>query len=237
MQKIKALIDKLNRQFEEKAHSDDMLFTIQLLQKELTGGLRETEVLGHSKVSVLIPHVPAVRFAKKVEGNDDEKIYFELSETEASDEEINELLLRQTADAMLQAEKSQEIKKSVNDSDDFDKTNADAMAEVPTYAQYIRNERNAAQQKFSEQEENMVNQQQPKQLKTFITEMDKQLFLKELFRGDADMYERSLKTIDNFQSFGDAEYWILREMKTKLGWLPESPTADHFDRIVRKRFA
>ena len=33
------------------------------------------------------------------------------------------------------------------------------------------------------------------------------------------MYERSIKTINSFTIWPEAEYWIKREFKTKLGWI------------------
>lgn len=51
------------------------------------------------------------------------------------------------------------------------------------------------------------------------------------------MYERSIKTIDNFQAYAEAEYWIRRELKTKLGWLPDDPAVQQFDQLVKKRFS
>ncbi len=40
---------------------------------------------------------------------------------------------------------------------------------------------------------------------------DRYVFINELFRGDEVMYERSLKTINSFRMFPEAEYWIERE--------------------------
>ena len=44
------------------------------------------------------------------------------------------------------------------------------------------------------------------------------LFINDLFRGDEAMYERSIKTINSFNIYPEAEYWISRELKVKLGW-------------------
>ncbi|GAA4303973.1 hypothetical protein [Compostibacter hankyongensis] len=66
---------------------------------------------------------------------------------------------------------------------------------------------------------------------------DKFLFINELFRGDRNMYERSLKTINGCSRLEDAEYWMERELKIKLGWLETNETVRHFYTLVRKRFA
>jgi hypothetical protein len=76
-----------------------------------------------------------------------------------------------------------------------------------------------------------------KDLKKAIGVNDKFLFINELFRGDEAMYERSLKTINNFNVFQEAEYWIVRELKIKLAWEDSKETTKHFFQLVRRRFA
>jgi hypothetical protein len=66
---------------------------------------------------------------------------------------------------------------------------------------------------------------------------DRFVFINELFRGDENMYERSIKTINSFGALGEAEFWIQRELKTKIGWNEGSETVQHFDQLVRRRFA
>ena len=60
---------------------------------------------------------------------------------------------------------------------------------------------------------------------------------KNLFVGDDAMFERSLKTINAFHIYPEAEYWIQRELKVKLGWNDSSTTVQHFDMLVKRRFA
>jgi hypothetical protein len=76
-----------------------------------------------------------------------------------------------------------------------------------------------------------------KDLRKAIGVNDKFLFVNELFRGDEAMYERSIKTINSFHIFPEAEYWINRELKVKLGWIDQSPTVKHFYHLVRRRFS
>ncbi len=66
---------------------------------------------------------------------------------------------------------------------------------------------------------------------------DRFLFINDLFRGDEDMYERSLKTINAFSILPEAEYWIQRELKVKLGWPETSEAVKVFDQLVRRRFS
>lgn len=76
-----------------------------------------------------------------------------------------------------------------------------------------------------------------KDLRKAIGVNDRFLFINDLFRGDEIMYERSLKTIDAFHSLPEAEYWIQRELKVKIGWPEKNETVDMFDQLVRRRFS
>lgn len=76
-----------------------------------------------------------------------------------------------------------------------------------------------------------------KDLKKAIGINDRYLFINDLFRGDEDMYERSIKTINGFSIFAEAEYWIQRELKVKLGWIDNQQTVVIFDQLVKRRFS
>lgn len=65
---------------------------------------------------------------------------------------------------------------------------------------------------------------------------DKFLFINELFRGDRDMYDRSIKTINGCSDLEAAKYWIERELKIKLGWQDKDAAVQQFYYIIRKRF-
>lgn len=76
-----------------------------------------------------------------------------------------------------------------------------------------------------------------KDLRKAIGINDRFRFINELFRGDEVMYERSIKTINNFNIYPEAEYWISRELKVKLGWDIDSEVVAVFDQLVKRRFA
>jgi hypothetical protein len=76
-----------------------------------------------------------------------------------------------------------------------------------------------------------------KDLRKGIGINDRFLFISELFRGDEVMYERSIKTINAFHILAEAEYWINRELKVKLGWDDSIDTVQHFYGLVRRRFS
>lgn len=83
----------------------------------------------------------------------------------------------------------------------------------------------------------MLQSSPVKDLKKAIGINDRYVFLNELFRGDEQMYERSIKTINAFSIYAEAEYWIKRELKLKLGWNEEAAPVKQFDQLVRRRFS
>jgi len=76
-----------------------------------------------------------------------------------------------------------------------------------------------------------------KDLRKAIGVNDRFLFINELFRGDEAMYERSIKTIQNFSIYAEAEFWIKRELKVKIGWHDNHVVVKQFDQLIKRRFA
>lgn len=74
-------------------------------------------------------------------------------------------------------------------------------------------------------------------LQTGISLKDRCLFTHLLFRDDESMYERSIRTINNFNYYSEAQYWIQRELGLRMGWEKNQETARYFDQIIRRRFA
>lgn len=74
-------------------------------------------------------------------------------------------------------------------------------------------------------------------LKKAIGVNDRYVFISQLFRGDEVMYERSIKTINGFRILPEAEYWMERELKVKLGWDETRDVTRQFYQLVRRRFS
>jgi hypothetical protein len=74
-------------------------------------------------------------------------------------------------------------------------------------------------------------------LKKAIGINDRYLFINDLFKGDEAMFERSVKTLNNFSILPEAEFWMQRELKMKLGWKEENLLAQQFAQLVRRRFS
>jgi hypothetical protein len=82
-----------------------------------------------------------------------------------------------------------------------------------------------------------LNDAPVRDLKKAIGLNDRYVFINQLFRGDEVMYERSLKTINGFRILPEAEYWMERELKVKLGWDENREATRHFYQLVKRRFS
>ncbi len=82
-----------------------------------------------------------------------------------------------------------------------------------------------------------LNDTPVRDLKKAIGVNDRYVFINQLFRGDEVMYERSLKTINGFRILPEAEYWMERELKVKLGWDENRDATRHFYQLVKRRFS
>ena len=73
-------------------------------------------------------------------------------------------------------------------------------------------------------------------LKSGIGINDKYLFINHLFRGDATAYERSILTINNFNSLKESMDWIERELKITYAWAENDKIVQEFYHIIKRRF-
>ncbi|MBS1579034.1 MAG: hypothetical protein JST29_05275 [Bacteroidetes bacterium] len=218
MERVETLINKLKEQFEQQVGNDKLIITAQMLLTELQAGYAE-QISG--KVSVIMPHVSFATVAEVVEQKVEKTVV-----------------------------KKEPIKEQTS------LWNFDAVQTIPTLAHHI-NKDDVAKEVY-ELNETMADAEQSlndklKENKTEIANIlhdtpvrdlkkavginDKYLIINELFRGDEIMYERSIKTINGFSIYPEAEFWIKRELKTKLGWSDTDETVQLFDTIVKRRFS
>jgi len=124
----------------------------------------------------------------------------------------------------------------------------DPLAEIPTLAQHQPREINdviglngsSLNDKLKSdvlELKSALNDTPVRDLKKAIGVNDRFVFISQLFRGDEVMYERSLKTINGFRILPEAEYWMERELKVKLGWDETRETTRHFYQLVKRRFS
>ena len=235
MERIEALISKLKEQFEQQADPNLLLGTVQLLQFELTklkSGSQQS--LGTAKVAVMLPFANVVGAASQYEKyapKPVEKIIHELKETV---HEVKETLLVDDGSVSVVQKNGQ-----------LDMV-FDPMTEIPTLSHQTKEVNDATAQGESLNDKlkqgkteliEILKETPVKDLRKAVGINDRFLFINELFRGDVNMYERSIKTINTFNIYAEAEYWISRELKVKLGWNNEQPSVQHFDQLVKRRFS
>jgi hypothetical protein len=256
MERAEVLLEKLKQQFEQKADKDQLIITLQLLQAEVMGLQQENpEKAKGNKISVIFPgmNIMAAQPIHQVikEKETEEKIVAVL---QVDEKEI---------EAELQAIKEQaELKNELSLKgrpmpEEFN----DPMDEVPTLAShqaYLPKENLL----FNEPTKNLNQQVHTEEAslndlhKTTITELadrlqdvpvkdlkkaiginDRYLYINELFNGNEAMFERTLKTLNGFSILPEAEFWIQRELKLKMGWKEENPLVQQFIQLVKRRFS
>jgi hypothetical protein len=234
MERIQALIAKLKEQADQHADPGQLLITVQLLQSELqsvqpqvasTGLPTPRRTLGTSKVAVVLP----------ASLNLDHQ-YDRYAPKPADPPVIHE------KETVLVEKGSISI---VQENGQLDMV-FDPMTEIPTLSHQTHiNSRNPGEpeslnDKLRQSKTELIEilKETPvRDLRKAIGINDRFLFINDLFRGDESMYERSIKTINSFNIFPEAEYWINRELKVKLGWNAEDPAVVHFDQLIKRRFS
>jgi len=232
MERLAELISKLKEQFEQKADSSKLLATTLLIERELmklesapVTPAPQSSFNRSSKVSVVMP-ASHQAYIPRTEEN-------EVEETPAYHKR-------------LAPEKQESVQQKRVQTPEF---NFDPLTEIPTLSQQhstreinellgIRDASLNDKLKENRVEVGHVVAEHPiKDLKKAIGINDRHIFINELFRGDEVMYERSLKTINGFRIFAEAEYWIERELKVKLGWEEHKDTTRHFYQLIKRRFS
>ena len=76
-----------------------------------------------------------------------------------------------------------------------------------------------------------------KDLRSAIGINDKFQFIQELFGGDEKSFEVAIKTINAFKIFPEAQFYIKRELREKNNWDEENEVVKQFDQLVKRRFS
>ncbi len=240
MERVSTLINKLQKQLDEKIPADSMLNTAQMLVAELLGKAENTKETKQDKVSVLMP-LFCIKMAGSHNNYSGEKIVEVLKVDEKEIEEELEQIKKNAAlvNAMAANTRPGFVYDPIEDMPTLAhqtplEKKQPAKNEIPfEYPESLNDRLKEVKIELSER----LTEMPIKDLKKAIGINDRYLFLNELFRGDEAMYERSIKTIQNFSIFAEAEYWIKRELKVKLGWIDSDPTVKQFDSLVKRRFS
>lgn len=241
MERIASLINKLKELSDQQAEPPVLLGIVQLIQLELTrNGIHSNQGLGTAKVAVVLPAAPIQVEEKQLISAGHEKYMPAPAPVAEKMLEKKETLLVEEDNVVL-VQKNGQLDMLF-----------DPMTEIPTLSHQQAPVRKAEindsgptdgeslndRLKQSKTELMEVLKESPvKDLRKAIGINDRFIFLNELFRGDENTYERSIRTINNFNIYAEAEYWISRELKLKLGWDNTNPAVAHFDQLVKRRFS
>ena len=265
MERIQALIDKLYQQKSANGSAAQLLLTVELLRSELLRLQQRNGTLGTAKVAVTLPMsmnfteeevrpvfeetapapVPAPQPQQAViESFRQEPVAKVQEEPVAKIKEQEAYALRKPA--VTEDKKDEPIpsraREVLNPAFSF-------TEEAPTLVQQtsrkelhevIADKKESLNDKLKQEKKELVHalKETPiKDLRKGIGINDRFTFINELFRGDEAMYERSIKTINGFNIYSEAEYWMNRELKLKLGWNEDHEGVQHFYHLVRRRFS
>ena len=238
MERIQALIHQLKTLADQKADPAQLQAIVNQLQQELAKQQQQPRSLGTSKVAVLMPanmnlapdivEKYAPRVAPVAEPAPAPAPAAWVSETEP------EPVLAPAPVSTVQKDGTLEMR-------------FDPMVEIPTLSQQVNGPAETASPDSLSLNDRLRQAQTElgdrlketpiRDLRKAIGINDRFQFINELFRGDEAMYERSIKTINAFTIYPEAEYWITRELKTKLGWQHDHPVVTHFDQLIKRRFS
>jgi len=238
MERVETLSQRLNDQIAAKASVDELLQTVQMLQSELMHLKSSDNVTAENgKVAFDIPTVlieTAPFSEEKVVLNleiDEEALADELEQIKKTAETINSISIKNkkpfsfdpiedTPTLIHQTNSEQVSKKELNET----------MAPL---SDSLNDKLKQSKKELSE----ALKDTPIKDIKKAIGINDRFQFINDLFKGDEAMYERSIKTINGFSIYPEAEYWIRRELKTKLGWDDQHDTVKQFDQLIKRRFS
>jgi hypothetical protein len=240
MDRVSTLLKKLQNQLDENSSVREMLQTVQILQAELTKQVEKKQDIFNEKITVLMP--VSFNLVEVVQ-----------SESRAQEEKIVEVLQVDEKDIEAELEQIKKKAESTNARASHSRPGFlfDPLEEVPTLSHQDQPDKKQSGELSFEYPESLNDRLKEdkielshsltsspiKDLKKAIGVNDLFLFINELFRGDVAMYERSIKTIQNFSIYAEAEFWIRRELKVKIGWLDNDPVVKQFDQLVKRRFA
>ncbi len=224
MERVGTLINKLKEQFDRQDSTEKLAMTAHLILSELQKK-QERAPVNRSKVSVVFPPVAANRMP--------------FPEEEASKQVVAEKAT--VADSNWLFETPVEIPTLAHQAEPIKEMRAAVKhIEIADINKVLSVEAENFNEKLKEERVEVMTalQDSPvRDLKKAIGINDRFLFVNDLFRGDENMYERSIKTINSFSIYPEAQYWIQRELKVKMSWPDNSETVKLFDQLIKRRFS
>jgi len=227
MERIRVLIARLMEQTEQNASPSQMLVTVQMLQNELYQlQVNGNFSLGTSKVAVMLPKTVNISVSQETPKRA-EKSHAEVEKEEAVYSGKRVTSSRKAEASNLLFDPLFEIPTL---------SHQQGVKEINELAEHQAESLNDRLRQEKTEVVEVLKHEPIKDLRKAIGINDRFVFINDLFRGDEAMYERSIKTINSFHIFQEAEYWISRELVVKLGWDKESEIVKHFIQLVKRRF-
>lgn len=250
MERVDTLIKKLQQQFADGSSPQQLMRTVQMLEAELAH-LQQVSAGDNMNISIDITQtimsapIPDDTLQPEIELKPEQKIIEVLQVDEAEIEaELEEIKRNAEAVQMMSTtnkpqivfeETEEDILPTLahqNNSVGRKEINEIAAADNPGEKISLNDKLKQTKLELSDS----LSELHIKDLRKAIGVNDRFLYIKELFRGDESMYERSIKTINSFSILPEAEYWIQRELKVKLGWNDKENTVQQFSQLVKRRF-
>jgi hypothetical protein len=246
MERVGTLLQKLQQQFNNGASASQLLLTAQMLQHELTHFQLtqpadvSTSVAFSMPLQNILPQQEAeIKFESKplVEEKTIEVLQIDEEEVAAELEEIkrNAAVIQQISGHykphILFEQDEEDIPTLIH------QPSTDKGKEINELVAEDSGSLNESLYEHKIEISETLMGLPVKDLKKAIGINDRFLYINDLFRGDEVMYERSIKTINSFSIWPEAEYWVRRELKTKLGWVDDNETVKQFDQLVKRRFS
>jgi hypothetical protein len=230
MERVKALISKLHEQSLQGADAAALMATVQLLQSELANASTSVvKQFGSAKVAVVLPS----------NNNRDLRQPAEVATASNWHTETEKISNLEKPD-VLPISKKEESKNWQFDPVHETPTLAAQQQAVKELNDHIGNNGTSLNDRLKIPATEIADaliETPIKDLKKAIGINDRYVFVSELFRGDDAMYERSIKTINNFHIFQEAQYWMERELKIKLAWDDAREITQQFYQLVKRRFS
>jgi hypothetical protein len=227
MERLQQLISKLNEQCEQNESALQMLVTLKQIEAELTQ-IHTVMVTGRKNPGVSVV-MPSLSISHRVVEE-----YIQKIEKEPVSRELETSFQKQEPNTIPAGHQP---------------WMGDPLVDIPTLSHqpinreindFVGNGGTSLNEKLRSGNTELgstLKGSPVKELRKAIGVNDRFLFINELFRGDEAMYERSIKTINNFRILPEAEYWMERELKIKIGWDDSRDIVQHFYQLVRRRFS
>ncbi|MBP6287354.1 MAG: hypothetical protein KA409_10590 [Ferruginibacter sp.] len=250
MERVETLLKKLQEQFTQNASPEQLLLTVQMLQAELLHlqGSHGPSVINQDvaiTVSAMMAavnqpgnnHIDMEIKTVEVLQVDEAEIEAELEEIKRNAEAVQKMSIQNKPHIIIDSEEDIPTLTHQHQNHHKPKPGQDKKEINETVGTNISASLNEKLKQSRIDLGDTLTEVPIRDLRKAIGVNDRFLFINELFRGDEPAYERSIKTINSFSIFPEAEYWIQRELKVKNGWNDSNEIVQQFYHLVKRRFS